>query len=131
MAYVIGGIIVGIFVAVVVVLMKKDAKELSEMVEKLTEAQKKQLMETKEDFVEKSAWVQEAAIGKMVDKGGKYDVRLVWYNKVYQNNEYETFTIADASLSKEEQDAHQLKVGDIVKLYIAPEKSVDCAKIMF
>lgn len=131
MAYVIGGVILGVFVAVIVVLMKKDAKECSEMVEKLTEAQKKQLMETKEDFVEKCAWVQEAAIGKMVDKGGKYDVRLVWYNKVYQNNEYETFTIADASLSKEEQDAHNLKVGDIVKLYIAPEKATDSAKIMF
>ena len=39
MAYVIGGVILGVFVAVIVVLMKKDAKECSEMVEKLTEAQ--------------------------------------------------------------------------------------------
>ncbi len=130
MAYVIGGVILGVFVAVIVVLMKKDAKECSEMVEKLTEAQKKQLMETKEDFSERAAWTQDAIIGKMVEKGDKYNVRLVWYNKVYENNEYQTFTIADASLSKAEQDAHQLKVGDIVKLYIAPEKA-ESAKIVF
>ncbi|MBR6849166.1 MAG: hypothetical protein IKM88_02875, partial [Lachnospiraceae bacterium] len=124
LGYVIGGIVVGIIVAVVAVVMKKDAKELEEMTAKLSEEQKKLLMETDVEFVEKNAWVQDAIIAKMVDKGGKYDVRLLWYNKVMDNNESNEITIADAALKKADQEAHHLKIGDVVKLYIAPEKTV-------
>ncbi|MCR5128577.1 MAG: hypothetical protein K6B69_10815 [Lachnospiraceae bacterium] len=130
MSYVIIGIIIGIIVAVVVVISKKDAKELEEMVAKLSEEQKKLLMETEVEFVEKNAWVQDAIIAKMVDKGGKYDVRLLWYNKVMNNNESNEITLADATLKKAEQEAHDLKVGDVVKLYIAPEKTVGSVKIV-
>ncbi|MBO6300668.1 MAG: hypothetical protein J6N53_17695 [Lachnospiraceae bacterium] len=130
MSYVIIGIIIGIIVAVVVVISKKDAKELEEMVAKLSEEQKKLLMETEVEFVEKNAWVQDAIIAKMVDKGGKYDVRLLWYNKVMNNNESDEITLADATLKKAEQEAHDLKVGDVVKLYIAPEKTVGSVKIV-
>ncbi|MBO6206232.1 MAG: hypothetical protein J6O73_04755 [Lachnospiraceae bacterium] len=130
MSYVIIGIIIGIIVAVVVVISKKDAKELEEMVAKLSEEQKKLLMETEVEFVEKNAWVQDAIIAKMVDKGGKYDVRLLWYNKVMNNNESNEITLADATLKKAEQEAHDLKVGDAVKLYIAPEKTVGSVKIV-
>ena len=131
LGYVIVGIIVGIIAAVVVVVSKKDAKELEEMTAKLSENQKKLLMETDVEFVEKNAWVQDAIIAKMVDKGGKYDVRLLWYNKVMDNNESNEITIADASLKKEEQEAHNVKIGDVVKLYIAPEKTVGSVKIVF
>lgn len=130
MSYVIIGIIIGIIVAVVVVISKKDAKELEEMIAKLSEEQKKLLMETEVEFVEKNAWVQDAIIAKMVDKGGKYDVRLLWYNKVMNNNESNEITLADATLKKAEQEAHDLKVGDVVKLYIAPEKTVGSVKIV-
>jgi hypothetical protein len=130
MSYVIIGISIGIIVAVVVVISKKDAKELEEMVAKLSEEQKKLLMETEVEFVEKNAWVQDAIIAKMVDKGGKYDVRLLWYNKVMNNNESNEITLADATLKKAEQEAHDLKVGDVVKLYIAPEKTVGSVKIV-
>ena len=131
LGYVIGGIVVGIIVAVVAVVMKKDAKELEEMTAKLSEEQKKLLMETDVEFVEKNAWVQDAIIAKMVDKGGKYDVRLLWYNKVMDNNESNEITIADAALKKADQEAHNLKIGDVVKLYIAPEKTVGSVKIDF
>ena len=130
MTYVIVGIILGIFIAVVFVIAKKDAKERDEMVAKLSEEQKKRLMETEVDFVEQNAWTQEAMIAKMVDKGSKYDVRLLWFNKVMDNNESGEITIADATLKKEEQAAHNLNIGDFVKLYIAPEKTVGSVKIV-
>lgn len=129
--YLIIGAILGIFVAVIVVISKKDAKELEEFVAKLSEEQKKQLMEAEVNFVEEEAWVQEAFVAKMTDKGGKYDVRLLWYNKTMNNNESQEITIADANLKKEEQEAHNVKVGDFVKLYIAPNKTVGSVKIVF
>ena len=129
--YLIIGAILGIFVAVIAVIAKKDAKELGEFVAKLSEEQKKRLMEAEVNFVEEEAWVQEAFVAKMTDKGGKYDVRLLWYNKTMNNNESQEITIADASLKKEEQEAHNVKVGDFVKLYIAPNKTVGSVKIVF
>ena len=129
MSYLIIGVIVGVLVAVVVVISKKDAQENAEMVARLSDEQKARLMGTEVDFVEKDAWVQEAMVAKIVDKGSKFNIRMLWYNKTLENNEYETITIADTSITKAEQDAHNLKVGDFVKMYIAPEKAE--AKIRF
>lgn len=131
MSYVIIGVIIAAFVGVVFVIAKKDAKERDEMVSKLSEEQKKRLMETEVEVVEQNAWIQDAMVAKIVDKGGKFDIRLLWYDKTYGNNEHLTITIADTSIKKAEQDAHQLKVGDFVKMYIAPEKTVGSVKIMF
>ncbi len=129
MSYLIIGVIVGVLVAVVVVISKKDAQENAEMVARLSDEQKARLMGTEVDFVEKDAWVQEAMVAKIVDKGSKFNIRMLWYNKTLENNEYETITIADTSITKAEQDAHNLKVDDFVKMYIAPEKAE--AKIRF
>ena len=131
MAYVITGVIIAVFVVVVLVIAKKDAKERDEMVSKLTEEQKEFLKSTEVEFVEKNAWTQDAIVAKMVDKGSKMDLRLLWYNKTMENNEYETITIADTSITKSEQQAHNVKVGDAVKMYFAPEKSVGSVKIIF
>ncbi len=131
MSYVIIGVILAVFVAVVYVIAKKDSRERDEMVSKLTDEQKERLMSTEVEFVEKNAWTQEAMVAKIVDKGGKFDVRLLWYNKTLGNNEAETITIADASIKKAEQEEHDLKVGDFVKMYIAPEKTVGSVKIVF
>ena len=131
MSYVIIGLIIAVIVVVVFMIAKKDAKERDEMVSKLTEEQKQFLMSTEIEFVEKNAWTQDAIVAKMVDKGAKTDVRLLWYNKTMENNEYETITIADASIKKSEQEAHNLKVGDAVKMYFAPEKTVGSVKVIF
>ena len=131
MSYVIIGVILAVFVAVVYVIAKKDSRERDEMVSKLTDEQKERLMSTEVEFVEKNAWTQEAMVAKIVDKGGKFDVRLLWYNKTLGNNEAETITIADASIKKAEQEEHDLKVGDFVKMYFAPEKTVGSVKIVF
>ena len=131
MVYLIVGLIVAVLVVVVVLIAKKDANERNEMVSRLTEEQKAFLMETEPEFVEKNAWVQDAIVAKIQDKGSKIDIRLLWYNKTMENNEYKTITIADASIKKAEQAKHQLRIGDAVKLYIAPEKTVGSIKIVF
>ncbi|MCR5476419.1 MAG: hypothetical protein K6E92_02200 [Lachnospiraceae bacterium] len=131
MGYVIGGLIVAAIVVVCVLVAKKDAKEKDEMVAKLTPEQKSRLMEAKPDFVEESAWVQEAMVAKITEKGSKCDLRLLWYNTTLGNNENGEITIADASVTKAQQTEHDLKVGDFVKLYIAPEKTVGSVKVVF
>ncbi len=131
MGYVIIGAIIGALVAVVYTIAKKDSKEKDEMVSKLTDEQRERLINAKVDFVEQNAWVQDAMVAKMVEKGSKYDLRLLWYNTTLGNNEDNSITIADANISKAEQQEHDVKVGDFVKLYIAPEKTVGSVKVVF
>lgn len=131
MGYVIIGAIIGAFVAVVFKIAKKDAAERDEMVSKLSDEQQDRLMSAEVEFVEENAWVQEAMVAKMVEKGSKFDVRMLWYNTTMGNNENQTITIADATITKAEQAEHDVKVGDFVKMYIAPEKTVGSVKIVF
>ncbi len=76
MEYVIIGAVIGAFVGVIYMIAKKDSKERDEMVSKLSEEQKERLMAVEPEFVEQNAWVQEAMVAKMKEKGNKYDVRL-------------------------------------------------------
>lgn len=131
MGYAIMMAIIIAFIAVVYVIARKDARERDEMVRKLSEEQKNRLEATDVETVDSNAWVQEAMVAKMVEKGGKYSLRLLWYNKVLENNEYQSITIADTSISKREQEAYDIKEGDFVKMYFAPEKSVGSVKVVF
>ncbi len=131
MEYAIIGAIIGAFVAVVFAIAKKDSRERDEMVSKLSEEQTNYLMSTEVKFVEQNAWVQLAMVAKIVEKGGKFNVRMLWYNKTLENNEYQTITIADATITKAEQREHDLRVGDFVTMYFAPEKTVGSVKIVF
>lgn len=128
MPYLIGVVVVVIFIVVVFIVAGKDSKE---MVSKLTEEQRNILMSTEVNFVEKNAWVQKAMVAKMKDKGNKIDIRLLWFNEVLQNNEYNTITIADVAITKSEQEEHNVKEGDFVKFYFAPEKSIGRTKIIW
>ena len=131
MSYVIIGLVIAVLVVVVSIIAKKDRKERDEMVSKLTDDQKEFLETTEVEFVGKNAWTQDAIVAKVVDKGAKTDLRLLWYNKTMENNEYGTITIADTSIKKSEQETHNLRVGDAVKMYFAPEKSVGSVKVVF
>lgn len=131
MEYLIIAIVIAVFIGVVFLIAIKDSKERNEMVSKLTEEQKNLLMSTEVKFVEKNAWVQNAIVAKINDKGNKIELRLLWYNTVMQNNEYNTITIADTSITKAEQETHNLKIGDNVKMYFAPEKTIGRVKIIF
>ena len=129
-SFIIIGIVI-IFIVVVFILAKKDNKECDEMVSKLTEEQKNILMSTDVNFIKKNEWVQKAMVAKLKDKGNKVELRLLWFNKVIQNNEYTKITIADATITKSEQEEHNLKTGDFVKMYFAPEKSIGRVKIIW
>ena len=131
MGYAIMMAVIIVFIAVVYVIARKDARERDEMVRKLSEEQKNRLEATDVETVDSNAWVQEAMVAKMVEKGGKYSLRLLWYNKVLENNEYQSITIADTSISRREQEAYDIKEGDFVKMYFAPEKSVGSVKVVF
>ncbi len=131
MGYAIMMAVIIVFIAVVYVIARKDARERDKMVSKLSEEQKNRLEATDVETVDSNAWVQEAMVAKMVEKGGKYSLRLLWYNKVLENNEYQSITIADTSISKREKEAYDIKEGDFVKMYFAPEKSVGSVKVVF
>ncbi len=131
MEYVIIGAIVGAFVAVLIAVAKKDSKERDEMVSKLSDEQKDRLKSAEVETVEKNAWVQDAMVAKMTEKGGKYSLRLLWYNKTLNNNEFNMITIADTSITKAEKEEHDIQVGSFVKMYFAPEKSVGSVKVVF
>ena len=77
MGYLIMVVVIGAIIGVVFVVAKKDSKERDEMVSKLTEEQKNLLMLTEVKFVEKNAWIQDAIVGKINDKGNKIDIRLL------------------------------------------------------
>lgn len=123
--------LVVVFIVIVIVIAMKDKKECDEFVLKLTEEQKNKLMSTDVNFVEKNAWVQTAMVAKVKIKGNKVDLRLLWFNKVINNNEYNKITIADASITKLEQENHNLNTGDFVKMYFAPEKTAGRIKIIW
>ena len=131
MIYVIVGAVIGAIVGVIIAIAKKDSAERDEMVANLTEEQSNRLKEAEVKFVEQNAWTQDAMVAKIKDKGNKVDLRLLWCNKTIQNAEMNSITIADANIKKSEKEEHDVKVGDFVTLYIAPEKTVGSVKVIF
>lgn len=132
MEFIIGVLVVGAFIGLIVFLLKKEHKKLEEMISNLNEEQKNKLALTDVKFVEgkKDEWIQEGMIGKMRDKGNKFAIRVLWHNKVIQNATYDQLQYGDTSLSKDDVEKNGLKVGDFVKVYIAPAKTSGCFKII-
>ena len=131
MEYIIIFAVIGAIVGIVVFVSKKNSSECNEMVSNLTDEQKNFLMSTDVNFISNNEWVQNAIVAKVTDKGSKVGLRVLWYNKTIQNAEYNTITIADVNISKDEQQSHNLKVGDSVKISIAPEKTVGSVTIVW
>ena len=132
MEYIIGGFIVGVFIVVVFFFSKKENQKLEEMVANLNEEQKNELALTDVKFIEgkNDEWIQSGMIGEMVDKGNKFAIKVLWHNRVIQNATYDQIQYGDTSLSKEEVEKNGLKVGDFVKVYIAPAKTSGSFKII-
>jgi len=133
MTWIIAGAIVGAIIAVFAFFVKKSAVQNDELVGELTEEQKGRLKATDVRFVEgkKAEWIQDGMIAKMIDKGGKYALKVLWCNKVIRNATLGEIQYADVSIKKEEAETHGLKTGDFVKLYIAPEKTVGSVRVIF
>lgn len=122
MPYIIAFVIVGVFIAVVMILATKENKEINEQVSKLTEEQKFLLTSADVVFVKENVWVQKAMVANIKEKGNKAEVRLLWFNTVITNNCYNTIRAADTTITKAEQEEHNLKYGDYVKMYLDPKK---------
>ncbi len=132
MEFIIGGMVVGAFIGLIVFFLKKEHNKLEEMVENLNEEQKNKLALTDVKFVEgkNDEWIQEGMIGEMKDKGHKYAIRVLWHNKVIRNATYDQLQYGNTFLSKKNVESNDLKVGDFVKVHVAPAKTSGCFKII-
>ena len=132
MEFIIGLLVVAAFIGMVVFFLKKERQKLNEMVANLNEEQKNKLALTDVKFAEgkNDEWIQDGMIGEMVNKGNKFAIKVLWHNRVIQNATYDQIQYGDTSLSKEDVEKNNLKVGDFVKVYIAPVKTVGCFKII-
>ena len=131
MEYVITGVIVLAVIIFFVVWAGKDQKRLEGYVSALSEEQKEILKSAEVQGVDgkKNVWTQTGLICEVkVKNEHKTAVVVLWYNTVIQNATFEKICHADINVKKEEFDAHGLKEGDYVKLYIDPEKG---GKIVF
>lgn len=147
MEYIIAGAALAVLIGVCFIVMRycinRDNKECQQMTDALSDEQKNRLAQTEINFVKgsnsewifvngsNSEWIQEGIIGKMTEKGKKVHFRILWYNKVINNNSDDRMDIGDASLSKAEADEHNLKEGDFVNIYIAPLNTKEPLKIIF
>lgn len=132
MEFIIGVLVVGAFIGLIVFFLKKENNKLKEMVGNLNEEQKNKLALTDVKFVEgkNDEWIQEGMIGEMKDKGYKYAIRVLWHNKVIPNATYDQLQYGDTSLSKKDVESNGLKVGNFVKVRVAPAKTSGCFKII-
>ena len=132
MEYIIGIIIFSLVVGVIVYFAKKSNEKLEQLKSELTEEQKNKLSLTEVKFIEgkNNEWIQDGLIAEMNEKGNKYTIKVLWYNSVIPDNFINNIEYGDTSLSKDEVINNNLKKGDFVKVYIAPEKSVGGFKII-
>ncbi len=133
MDYVIIGAIVGVFAAVIIVLAKKERKKLEEMISQTTEEQRNKLALTEVNFVDgkDNEWIQDGMIAEMTTKGNKVALKILWHNKVIQNNDYDQITFGDTSVSLSDAEKYGLQVGSFVKVKIAPESTIKCFEVIF
>ena len=111
--------------------LKKTNKLQAELIASLSDEQKNKLADTDIVFEEKNEWTQDAIITKVIDKGNKVSLKLLWFNKTIHNNFYNNFEIAEMSISKKEFIDHNLAEGSFVKLHIAPEKTIGGTTIRY
>lgn len=132
MEYIIGLLGIGAIIGVSFFFIKEEHKKLEEMIGNLNEEQKNKLALTDVKFIEgkNDEWIQEGMIGEMKDKGNKFAIKVLWHNKVIQNATYDQLQYGDTSLSKEDVEKNGLKIGDFVKVYIAPAKTSGSFKII-
>lgn len=125
------GVVVG-FIIVVFILAGKENKDLNIMVSKLNDEQKNKLSMTDVNFIEgKNEWVQQGMISEINDKGSKVALKVLWFNRVIQNNSYNKIVYADVTIKKEDFEKYNLKYGDFVKLHIAPERTTGVVSIIW
>lgn len=124
-------IIIAIFSVIIWFWAKKEGEVLKEMLSNLTEDQKKKLEDNEVGNFDdkKNTWIQRGMIGKVIDKNNKVALKVLWYNTVIQNATLNQCQFADINMKKDVFEAHGLKEGDFVKIFINPEDAK--AQIIF
>jgi 23S rRNA A1618 N6-methylase RlmF len=132
MEYILAILFFGVILGVTFFFLSKEKKKLEEMVSKLSVEQKNQLASTSVNFVEgkNDEWIQDGMIGEMIEKSNKFAFKVLWHNKVIQNATYDKIQYGIASLPKEIVEKNNLKVGSMVKVHLAPAKSMGTLKII-
>ena len=132
LTFTIAGAAIGAFIAVMFQLAKKENEKLQQMISTTTVEQKNRLAASQPYFIEgkNNEWIQEGMIAEMKEKGNNVVLKVLWHNKIIQDNSYNNLSFADVTLSKDVATSHNLKINDFVKIHIAPEK-INSVKIIF
>ena len=125
MLYVIGALVLAVFVGILVIAIKKENAMQKQMLEELNHAQIEELKENEvTDFDDKKfTWIQKGIIGNVNDKGAKVALKVLWYNTVIDNNTLNDFQYADIKIKKDEYESRKLSKGIFVNIFIDPQKA--------
>ncbi len=128
--FIIGVAIAGVVIAFFFIWYKKDQKNVSEMLSAMSEETLTRVREAEILSVEgkPNCWIQEAVIGRAVDKGNSVAVRTLYMNKTITNNTYNTICHADFKIDKATYESRGLKEGSFIQMYVDPEKGASLAK---
>ena len=107
-------IVFGIFAIVVAAKQNKRKKEFAE---KLTPEQKQRLAAAncEKSHAEEGGFITEGLITEIQEKKDKLFLSVMFHNKAIQNRWINQLMLLDIPSTREEVQAHQLKVGDYVK----------------
>ena len=120
---ILGGLIIaGVAIAILFVLAKKDNEEGTKLISDLTEEQINILKSADVIPSSNNEFVCTAMVAKIVEKGSKVSIRLLYVNKITLGGDYNKITFADSKIKKEEQEKYNLKTGDFVKININFDK---------
>ena len=119
-----GLVIVGIVIGIFFVLAKKENEESDKLISTLTEEQINVLKSSEVFSVDGKAcaYVCTAMVAKIVDKGNKVAISLLYNDKFRMGATFNKITCASSKITKVEQEKYNLKVGDFVKICIDFDK---------
>lgn len=120
--FIFGGIIVGVFVAVVFVLVKKENEKTAKLVSNLTDEQTNILKSSEVVSLGNYKYIFIAMVAKVEDKGNKVLLNLLHCDKVRAGVTYNKIIGADAKITKAEQEKYNLKEGNFVKICVDYDK---------
>ena len=125
-----GVLVVGVLFVIIKFFIQKENAIKAEMLAELTDEQIEDLKDNEvTNFDEKkNTWTQKAFIGRVLDKGNSYALKVLWYNTVIRDHStFNDFQYADIKVRKAEFNEKGYKKGSNVKMFIDPAKT---AKIL-
>lgn len=116
-------IVVGLFFIVMgtiaIILVAKQNKRKKAFAEQMTPEQKERLAaaDCERSHAEEGGFTTEGLITEILEKKDKLFLSVMFHNKAIQNRWINQLMLLDIPSTREEVQAHQLKVGDYVKFF--------------